>query len=548
MKIFFEYYRTTFIEKIFIVILLLGTLNSTTVSAKSLALETGGTTKVCAAVRGNGAKIYVHLGSLAKFHETYGMLWAVAGGSSGSVVSFLLESMYANPLLTDCGNNTQCSADETAARAALLMKTFAAEPEALKSFPESSAFFMPMTIAREISDRKISELLSTEPAKGVSEFKKIIQHPSFINYVNPELIQNIDQAPDANKMTGAIVAGILDARDFKIDSYLAFLRPGVTSFPALTEFLGRVGTFYAGGAKDINQNVMQSFFHSCATPGRGKEWAEVSRMPLGDSTCGQVFNQQLQEYYRWATNIQPVPPSRIDNKIGTFAKLRVLASVTQISGESAKMWKRARESFLQQQPITWNSDFKDWSIAYAGRNEDLDILLTNRKQYNDFKTSRAHVIKDMVWRDMIERSPAEPSTSRSLERSQGSVTTGGWSDGQPVLALKNIGCDEVVLFDTIPSKGFQVRVAEMLGATEQDLESLLSFDQPNSSFALSVREAAGIWCVDWLNTKSSTPQALATDGWNGVLEIRSPDLAKIMMRNEQLVVPSPKSACTISLS
>lgn len=548
MKFLFEYYRTSHIRITFIAFLLLGMLNNAPVSAMPLALETTSAIKMCAAVRGNGAKIYVHFGSLAKFHETYGMLWAVSGGSSGSVVSFMLESMYANPLLTDCSNNQQCSADETSARAALLMKTFAAEPEALKTFPESTAFFMPMTIAREITDRHVSELLSTEPAKGVSEFKKIIQHPSVSRYVNPELIQTIDQAPDSAKMTEDIVSGILGARDFKLDSHLALIRPGATSFPALTEFLGRVGTFYAGKANGINQDAMQSFFRSCATPGRGKEWAEVSRLPAGDSTCGQVFNQQLQNYYRLATTVQPAAPSRIDDTIGTLASLRVLASVTQLSGESAKMWKRAREAYLQQQPISWDSDFKDWSIAYAGRNEDLDILLANRKQYGDFKTSRARIVKDMVWRDMIERSPAEPSTSRSLDLQGSSVTTGGWSDGQPVLALKNIGCDEVVLFDTIPSKIFQTRVAEILGATAQDLDALLGFDKPLSSFGLSVREADGIWCVDWLDTKAYKPQDLAAEGWNGVLELRSARLAKVMMGNVQTVVPSPKSACTIPLN
>lgn len=542
VKIFMNYFRPLLIKKIFIV-LFSSFLQSTQVAATPLPVETDGTPKMCAAIRGNGAKIYVHFGSLAKFHETYGMFWAVSGGSSGSVVSFLLESMYANPLLTDCGDH-QCHADETAARAALLMKTFAAEPEALKSFPESTAFFMPMTMAREITQRKVDQLLLTDPDKGISEFKNIINQPSISRYVNPELIQAIDQAPDAAKMANDLVGGILGARDFKLDSHFALIRPGATSFPALTEFFGRVASFYAGRADGTNRAAMQSFFNSCATPGRGKEWAEVSHLPVGKSTCGQVFSQQLQDFYRSATTTQPQTPSRADDKIGTLGALRVLASVTQMSGESAKMWKTARAAYLKQKPIVWQSDFKDWSIAYAGRNEDLNNLLANRKQYSDFKTGRANVITDMSWRDMIERSPAEPSTSRGLELSGGSVTTGGWADGQPVLALKNIGCDEVVLFDTVPNKGFQSRVAEILGATAQDLDALVGFNNPKSSLVLSVREADAVWCVDWVNTKASTPQALASEGWNGVFEVRSARLEKMMQGRTPMVAPPNQSVCT----
>ena len=500
--------------------------------------------KTCAAVRGNGARIYTHFGSLAKFHETYGMLWGISGGSSGSVVSFFVESMYSNPLLTDCGNGQQCSPDETAARAALLMKTFASEPEALQSFPDSAAFFLPIQVAQTITQRKVTELLLDDPALAVRQFKEILDSPSVARYSNPEIMSALQQASHQPEMVADLVTGILNASEYKLESYRSLLRPGLTYFSALSESLGRVGTFYAGMGSAIDRDTMQRFFQSCATPGRGKDWSEVSGLPVGDSTCGDVFKNQLKKYYQDSLAANPQLPSRIDHKIGGLPSLRVLVSVTQMGGESAKMWRKAHADYLRQRPIEWSPDFNDWSIAYAGKDEEVDLLLKNVRGYQDLKTSRARKFKDMSWREMISRSPAEPGTSRAIDTIGGSVTTGGWADGQPVLALKNIGCDEVVLFDTIPDMSYQARVAELFGATQKDLEALFAFDQPLSSLALSVQQADGFWCVDWYQPHLKTPAALATAGWTGTYEVRSARLAALASGKLPVILPPQKSACT----
>ena len=536
-----RFVRTTVLA----IALVILSFSSDSLLAATPSKEDEGSAKMCAAVRGNGARIYVHFGSLAKFHETYGMLWGISGGSSGSVVSYFVESMYANPLLTDCGNGQQCSKDETAARAALLMKTFASEPDALKDFPDSAAFFLPIKVAKEITQRRVSELLVKDSAAGVKQFTEILETPGIAEYVNPEVKSAMAQAPNLPLMVEDLATGILNASEYKLESYRSVFRPGVTSFAALSESLGRVGTFYAGQGAGIDRDTMQQFFQFCATPGRGKEWGEVSRMPVANSTCGEVFKSQLKNYYGTALTTSPKMPNRVDQKIGGLQSLRVLASVTQIGDSSAKMWKAAHADYLQQRPINWNPNFTDWSVAYAGREDVLDLMLRNVNGYQDFKTSRARKFKDMSWREMISRSPAEPGTSRALEMAGGTVTTGGWADGQPVLALKNIGCDEVVLFDTVPNMSYQARVAELLGATKRDQDALFAFDQPNSSFALSVRGADGVWCVDWNNPYLNTTYAMAAEGWNGVFEVRSQRLATLAKGKLAMITPPQKSVCTV---
>src|SRR5574338_1035238 len=59
--------------------------------------------RVCAAVRGNGQLIFAHFASLARITEHYGPLWGSAGGSSGSITQFLLESIQMNPAVASCG-------------------------------------------------------------------------------------------------------------------------------------------------------------------------------------------------------------------------------------------------------------------------------------------------------------------------------------------------------------------------------------------------------------------------------------------------------------
>ena len=76
----------------------------------------------CAGIRGNGQNLFAHYGALARHVEEYGAITCAAGGSSGSITTFLLESIWANPLLHRCGNRP-CSKEARDTRMALMLKS-----------------------------------------------------------------------------------------------------------------------------------------------------------------------------------------------------------------------------------------------------------------------------------------------------------------------------------------------------------------------------------------------------------------------------------------
>ena len=58
--------------------------------------------KVCAAVRGNGHYVVTHFASLARIVEHYGVVDGMAGGSSGSLSTFIYDSMLKNDAIRSC--------------------------------------------------------------------------------------------------------------------------------------------------------------------------------------------------------------------------------------------------------------------------------------------------------------------------------------------------------------------------------------------------------------------------------------------------------------
>src|SRR5262245_49290039 len=77
---------------------------------------------LCAAVRGNGENIGAHFGSLAHIIETYGVIEGMAGGSSGSITTFLYESILSNDAVNTCGKKA-CDASQRSARVSLALKS-----------------------------------------------------------------------------------------------------------------------------------------------------------------------------------------------------------------------------------------------------------------------------------------------------------------------------------------------------------------------------------------------------------------------------------------
>jgi hypothetical protein len=487
------------------------------------------TPKICAAVRGNGEKLFVHFNTLAKMHEQYGMLWGISGGSSASVVAFMVDSIYSNPLLSKCDEQA-CSQDEIAARAALLLKSIEAYLGVLSAYPEVNEDIVSYVLMSDLQAENILDKLSTQPDKAVADFKKIITSEKFAPYLNPEILSAVESANNPAELVKDIIEGIDDGHVWRLESEKIFLRPGATSFNVLSDFLGRLGTFYASDSNLSNREGMLDFLKNCGTPGRNMTWDQVSLLKSGNSTCGSQYESLLSEYYKKSKAMGAEAPKHTNNKIGSG--LHVLATVALLEGKSAEMWKQARKQYLSNQKIDWSPDFKDWSIGYAGRNEDLDLLLKNQKQYNDLKTLRASVLRDLTWKDILDRSPAEPSVSRGIETKENKVSIGGWMDSQPVQALKNISCDKVALFDSTNMMQFHEALARFFGASETEVDKLFSLKDPKSSISLAINEADGFWCSNFNETSFKNVSEMREMGWNATLNTKDPFFLK--PRNSQI--------------
>jgi len=487
------------------------------------ASQSNATPKICAAVRGNGGKLFVHFSTLAKMHEQYGMLWGISGGSSGSVVAFMVDSIYSNPLLNQC-KGKQCDQDEIAARAALLLKSIETYGSVLGAYPEVNEDIISYMLMSDLQEANILGLLPAKPENAINKFKEIITSEKYAAYLNPDIIQAVNTSISPAELVKDIIQGIDDGHVWRLDSAKIFIRPGATSFSVLSEFLGRLGSFYASEDRISDRPGMLEFFENCATPGRDLMWSQVAELKSGNKTCGAHFESLLSKYYKQSKDLGDQAPKQTDSKIGTG--LHVLASASQLEGKSADMWRQARKQYFANKKIEWQPDFKDWSIGYAGRDADLDLLLKNQMGYKDLKTNRARALRDLTWKDILDRSPAEPSVSSAIETKGGTVTTGGWMDSQPVEALKNINCEKVVLLDSTYMMQFHQTLAKLFGASDREIEKLFSPTDPESSLAIAIREADGFWCSNFNETSFKNLREMTVMGWNATLNTQDPFFLK----------------------
>lgn len=479
--------------------------------------------KLCAAVRGNGPKIPAHFGALARAHEHYGLLWGMSGGSSGSITTFLVESMYLNPQLDDCAG-TKCTREESAARAALMLKSFQGYLSVLADTEEGQAFSAAAVLTQQLAQKDVEALLASDPEAGLAALRDVLGSKDLAPLINPEVVELLSSSPDPVAHAQDLVAAVQMGLAFQVDSEKVFLRPGLIDFGALARKLGRVGSFYAGyGPHDAA--ATERFFAACATPGRGKEWKDVAKLPAGDGTCGEAFAKLLGTYRTKLLASEASYPSRIDDEVGAF--LPALVSTSLLEGETASMWRGALESYRSGATITWTPSFDDVKVGYFGLDADLDRVLDNRRKYLDLKTSKATAIRGATWAVALATSPAEPGLARGIELEDGRVSIGGWPDLYPVQALKNLGCDEVLY---VTREGgmigsFADQVASHLGMAEAERQALFSLGD-DSSFTEALVEADAVWCTDWDLPATSDVQGVMSNAWNAPLESVDPFFAQ----------------------
>ena len=373
----------------------------------------------CLGIRGNGQLVTAHFASMSRIIEHYGLASGISGGSSGSISSFLLDSIQMNPAVSDCGGES-CGADEAANRAALLLKSIQGYAVLLAGTPEANAVSQLIPIAQQAAAQDIAELAETDIVAARAALEEILSSEDILDLINPEVLGLIQNSPNPEYHVQDIASALSGLASFEATDPRILVRPGVIDFSALAEKVGRIGSFYAGyGSFDAEGT--EAFMRACATPGRGMSWAEVAALPVDDTglDCGQMFGHLAISWREDYLANEDDYRSRIDDAIGSG--MPALISTSVITGSSVEKWSSARDAYFAAGEIELGVDFDDVKFGYFGDQDTLDTAARNAAGFSDVKTSKFHAIGPATWRTALSFSPAEPGLARALELPDGTV-------------------------------------------------------------------------------------------------------------------------------
>ncbi len=503
-------------------------------------------TTLCVGVRGNGERIFSHFGALARIHETYGPIDAIAGGSSASITSFLTESIYMNPALWDCNGET-CSDEMVGKRAALMLKSVMGYLEILSQTDEAAALFQLKGIVALIqsNEASIDELLLDEKFEDArTQVLALLQNEEITALINPEIIDVLTNSKTPQFHTQDIWGALKGFGSFSVDSDLILIRPSVISFQTVAQKMGRIGTFYAAMGPD-NLQKWDTFLNECAEPSAGKSWSELETLSAGEASCTTHFRTMAGEWRAAYLADEANQPSRLDDQVGSG--LAALVSTSVITGDSVAAFNEARAAYLNGAPISLDVDFNDVKFGYWGQSSDLETVAKNGQEYTDLKTEKFLALGAGSWRTALSLSPAEPGLSRALEISDTMISAGGWSDLAPSTVLKNLNCDEVILVtrEGEVQGGFGPSVASLLGM-DDDVDNQLYDLDGDSAVKTSLNAADGVWCTNWDGVESGNFAAHFADAYNAPFEAKSDFLAKGTYSGA--VESANKAACTAGVA
>lgn len=477
-----------------------------------LASQDGEGPSLCVGVRGNGERITSHFASLARIAEHYGLFDGIAGGSSGSITSFLVESVQMNPFVRCAG----CTPYEQGRRAAVLFKSLHGYFGLLAASGEGQAIGTLTTLAGQIQEQGIEAMLTNDPTAGVEALIAILESDEVLPLINAEVLSLLSESPDPVFHARDIVGALQNAANFNAEDPSIFVRPGLVSFETFARRLGRIGSFFAA-YEPVDRSAMENFLNECGDT-RGLLWSEITELETSDgSTCGALFNSLAGNFRSALLENEDRYASRIDERVGQHLPALITTGVLQ--GDAADQWRAARASYLAGEDIDWSIDFADVRFGYFGQDSDLERVAGNVHGYTDLRTAQRVSLGALTWAQVLAMSPAEPGLSRGIELPGGDmISVGGWSDLQPVQALRNLGCEKVIYLTRRggPS-GFFMGITELLGASDADREALVDLAGP-SAFRTALEDATGIWCTDWDTPPATDLEAMYEDGYNAPLQ------------------------------
>lgn len=463
----------------------------------------------CAGIRGNGQNLFAHYGSLARHIEEYGAITCAAGGSSGSITTFLIESIWANPDVHTCRPYKRCGKRARDARMALMLKS-------VVGLTETGLFEDAATINALVSGiaaGDIEALLNgSAPEEGVMALMRLLRDLGPL--INPELFDLLENSPDPVFHATDIIDGLQKGLQFIVDDPRVFLRTSVINFDEFASLLGVYGSFYAGyGPAD--RDGVSSWLRACAKPGIGMTWEEVAELPGTEGrTCGETFGD-LFNAYREAFATQG-GPNRANDPVGKFLPAFGVTGV--LTGDAITAWEEARAAWIDAQPIPFEPNFRDVGIGYWGKERELRRMARRLdRNFQDLVSEKFVPLGSVNWREVLASSPAEPGFSPAVPLASGVLSVGGWADPLRVQPLVALGAKRTIAINRLGGVGgFTEAVTRLLNASDAEVDALYSTVDPASSFYIGLDIATGVWCTNW-DGQMGDPNLLFNDAYNSPL-------------------------------
>ena len=488
----------------------------------------------CVGVRGNGQLMPAHWGALAQTMETYGAPEALAGGSSGSITTFLWESATLNPHVSK-------DKAEAGRQLALMFKSLEGVTRYLYEKPEWKSLAEWIGAVRSpggLANLRLGERLSTAPdlVKAIESLRqsRIFFGPAVRTLLATAKDRENATSPEkralAQKRIAAFkdtvsVFGKFDAKDKQL-----FVREGVIDFEALAKAFGALGDFLSLRSAPAEADAaMKSLLTTCLPHSVGKTWPEIVQ---AKPSCREDLNTALDSYF---AKYKPSRNSRILERVGQHRPALISTSI--VRGESAVKFREMRKAYLdtlEPSPGVQIAE-KDLKFGYWGRPQDLAKIKFQFDSGRDplaslDKSQRFLGLGQATWLQVLSLSPAEPGLSAAIDLSavgleQDLVSFGGWSDLHPAPVLKARGCDKVVYLQRRGGESFfGIGIAKQILGFEQpswelldgkseasvklnndgsadDMAStwakLYNLRNPKSSYAASVQASDAVVCTDW---------------------------------------------------
>lgn len=464
----------------------------------------------CAGIRGNGQNLFAHYGALARHIEEYGSITCAAGGSSGSITTFLLESMWANPLMRVCKKrNGNCKSLKRDARLSLMLKSVVGLTDAgLFEDVETVGLLL-----AGVSDGDIIELLNSDlPQDGVDAFIRLLRDLGPL--INQEAIELLLTSPDPVFHATDIIDGLQKGIQFIVDDPRVFLRTSVVNFDQFATLLGVYGSFYAGyGPTDKRE--FRRWLRACATQSIGLTWEQTEQLNgARGETCGDNFRNLFNNYRERFAAIGG--PNRADDPVGKYLPSFGVTGV--LTGDAITQWELARAAWIAAEPIPFEPDFADIGVGYWGKERELARMERRLdRRFSDLISMQFVPLGSASWREVLSSSPAEPGFSPAVPLSSGFVSVGGWADPLRVQPLVALRAKSTVTINRLGGVGgFTEAVTRLLNASDEQVDALYSTTDPSSSFYIGLDIATGVWCTNW-DGQNSDPNMLFNDAYNSPL-------------------------------